>query len=162
MGYAQAPALNPRLDTDSATDFERRLRGLRVDAPARWGRMDAGAMLRHLRATLELSLGEVAAQRLVPRWLGVPAGWVFTTFFARWPRGLGGRLTPIPALLPPEQATFDAERERVLALLRRFGERLAADPRARAPHPVFGELARWRWARLHALHLDHHLRQFGC
>jgi hypothetical protein len=150
-----------RLDRATANNYERRLRGLRADAPARFGRLDAHAMLRHLRASLELSLGEVEAGRLVPRWIGAPAGWAFTTFLSRWPRGLGGRLAPIPALLPPAQVSFDEDRARLLAALRRFVERLDADPRARVPHPVFGALARWRWARVHALHLDHHLRQFG-
>jgi hypothetical protein len=150
-----------RLDRATALDFERRLRGLRADAPARWGRLDAHAMLRHLRASLELSLGDIASPRLVPRWIGAPAGWALTTFLTRWPRGLGGHLAPIATLLPPALGSFEEDREHLLAALRRFVERLDADPRARAPHPVFGALARWRWARVHALHLDHHLRQFG-
>lgn len=118
-------------------------------------------MLRHLRATLELSLGELAAPLLVPRWIGTPVGWLFTTVVTRWPRGRGSRRPPIPALCPPAEAPLDEERERLLASMGRFVARLRAEPRARARHPIFGDLTLARWARVHALHFAHHLRQFG-
>ena len=150
-----------RLDPSTLQDFGRRLRGLRADTPARWGRMDACAMLRHMRATLELSLGELEAPQLVPRWIGAPLGWIFTTLVTRWPRGLGGRRPPIAALCPCDGAPFDEERERLLAALARFAASLRDEPLARTPHPIFGPLSRRRWARVHALHLRHHLRQFA-
>ena len=154
--------MHARLDASALPHLERRLRALRVDTPARWGRMDASAMLCHLRAALEMSLGEIEVPRLVPAWIGVPVGWIFTRILTRWPRSLGGRNPPVPALHPPvDAAAFDAERQRLLADLARFVERLRADPRQRALHPVFGRLKLARWSRVHALHLAHHLRQFG-
>ncbi|HVS19812.1 MAG TPA: DUF1569 domain-containing protein [Planctomycetota bacterium] len=150
------------LDTTTLADFARRLHALREDTPPRWGRMDAPAMLRHLRAALAMSLGELDVPLLVPTWIGAPIGWLFTRVLTRWPRSLGGRNPPVLALHPPpSEASFDEERERVLAQLRRFVERLDADPRERALHPVFGNLTLERWTRVHALHLAHHLRQFG-
>jgi hypothetical protein len=152
--------MRPDLDERSLPDLARRLRTLAPDAPARWGSMDASAMLRHLRAALAMSLGELEVPLLVPRWIGAPVGWLFTTVLTRWPRSLGGHNPPIPALHPETEAPFDEERERLLAALRHFVERLRADPRARARHPVFGDLTLERWARVHALHVAHHLRQF--
>jgi oxepin-CoA hydrolase/3-oxo-5,6-dehydrosuberyl-CoA semialdehyde dehydrogenase len=149
------------LDEAALPELERRLRGLRADTPGRWGGMDAPAMVCHLRATIEVSLGELQAPRLVPDWLGAPIGFLITTVFTRWPRGRKGARTPIPALCPTPRAPFDDERERLIRTMRRFVERLNADPQARARHPLMGPATRRRWARLHALHLAHHLRQFG-
>ena len=150
-----------RLEGSTLPGFQRRLRDLRGDTPARWGRMDAIAMLRHMRATLELAQGELDAPELVPRWVGAPLGWLFTTLVTRWPRGLGGRRPPIAALCPSDGAPFEEERERLLAALERFTAGLRAEPSARTSHPIFGPLSRRRWARVHALHLEHHLRQFA-
>lgn len=150
-----------RLDLSTLPHFGGRLRGLRADTPARWGRMDAVAMLRHVRATVELSLGELEAPELVPRWLGTAVGWLFTTVVTRWPRGLGGRRPPVAALCPSDGAPFDEERERLLEVLARFAQALRDEPLARSAHPIFGPLSRRRWARVHALHLRHHLRQFA-
>lgn len=149
------------LDSTSFPAFERRVRALDAAAPPRWGRMDAPAMLRHLRAALEMSLGELEVPLLVPPWIGVPVGWIFTHVLTRWPRSLGGRNPPVPALHPTTGAPFEEELERLVATLRRFVERAAAAPRERALHPVFGNLTLARWSRVHALHLAHHLRQFG-
>ena len=137
------------------------MRALRADSPARWGGMDAPAMVCHLRATLELSLGERQAPRLAPAWIGAPLGLLFLYAFPRWPHGRKGTRPAIPELFPPPHGDLDAERERLIATMRRFVERLRADPRARARHPWLGSTTRRRWARLHALHLAHHLRQFG-
>lgn len=150
-----------RLDLSTLPDFAGRLRDLRADTPARWGRMDATLMVRHMRATVELSLGERAAPELVPRWLGAPVGWLFTTLVTRWPRGLGGRRPPVAALCPTDGGAFHEERERLLATLTRFTAALRDEPLARVSHPIFGPLSRRRWARVHALHLRHHLRQFA-
>jgi oxepin-CoA hydrolase/3-oxo-5,6-dehydrosuberyl-CoA semialdehyde dehydrogenase len=149
------------LDETALPELERRLRALAPDAPARWGRMDAHAMLRHVRATLAMSLGELEVPLLVPTWIGAPVGLLFTDVLTRWPRGLGGRNPPLPALHPPADATLDVDRERLVAALRRFVDARRSEPRRRALHPVFGQLALERWARVHALHLAHHLRQFG-
>lgn len=149
------------LDPSTQPAFERRLLALRDGTPARWGVMDARAMVCHLRATLELSLGELEVPSLAPAWLGAPLGWLFTTLFTRWPRGLGGRTPPIAELCPSPDEPFEAERARLLAALARFVARLRAEPHARVRHPILGALALRRWARVHALHLEHHLRQFG-
>ncbi|MBK9525384.1 MAG: DUF1569 domain-containing protein [Bacteroidetes bacterium] len=34
--------------------------------------------------------------------------------------------------------------------------------RPNAEHPYFGKLSSREWGRITYLHLDHHLKQFGC
>ena len=54
-------------------------------------------------------------------------------------------------------AAFDADRQEVVALLRRF----ASDGVRYAAHPMFGAMARRDWLIWGYRHTDHHLRQFG-
>jgi hypothetical protein len=56
---------------------------------------------------------------------------------------------------------FAKERAALRALVERFG---VGGPAGlmQAPHPFFGPLTADEWQRLQWLHLDHHLRQFGC
>ena len=154
--------MSPRsLDTRTLPELERRLRSIRADSPPRWGGLNAPEMLCHLRATLELSLGERQVPRLVPEWIGAPIGLLLLYVFTRWPHGRKGRHPAIPALFPHPCAGLDAERERLLATMRRFVAGLHAEPRARARHPMLGKTTRKRWSRLHGVHFAHHLRQFG-
>lgn len=136
----------------------RRFASLSPASQRAWGRMNAGQMLCHLSDSLLVLLGErTAASRVTfvsrnllrPMALRLPA---------QWPHGIptGEQVDQERGGTPPQQ--FDADRERVIALTRRF---LAAPAESCAPHPAFGRLSRWelmRWAYLHA---DHHLRQFG-
>lgn len=153
----------PDLDASALPDLRRRLSTLRADTPARWGRMDASAMLRHLRASIGMSLGEVEVPRLVPNWIGAPVGWLFTHVLTRWPRSLGGRNPPVASLHPePARESFEELRTALVSALATFVEARRAEPQRHTLHPVFGDLTLERWGRVHALHLEHHLRQFGC
>jgi hypothetical protein len=49
----------------------------------------------------------------------------------------------------------------VSALLGQFLDRLGRADFAPPPHPYFGDIGPGGWARLHLVHLEHHLRQFG-
>ena len=55
---------------------------------------------------------------------------------------------------------FDAERERLVAYLRRTRE-LGADHFDGKESHSFGPLTRTEWSNLFYKHLDHHLTQFG-
>ena len=158
---SDTPLSHRILDDTALPDVRRRLRTLSADTPARWGGLDCGGMVRHLRATVELSLGEMQAPRVVPTWIGRPVGWLSLYVFTRWPRGRKSSKPAVPVLFPGRSTTFDEDRERLLAALERFVEHAAAKPLAHANHPLMGTTTRRRWARVHALHVAHHLRQFG-
>jgi len=44
---------------------------------------------------------------------------------------------------------------------KRLVEQAESEPSRRVRHPFFGMLTLRQWQRMHALHMDHHLRQFG-
>jgi hypothetical protein len=58
-----------------------------------------------------------------------------------------------------DSRTFDQERQRCLDLIDRFAAQNIE--RENWPHAVFGPLTGREWSRLHAKHLDHHLKQFS-
>jgi len=124
-------------------------------SPAKWGRMDAGQMLRHTAEALRMALGELPVR---------PAGKRF--FHARLVKYLMIRVLPFPKGAPTapelrvaEPVAFEAERARWLGLLSRFGS--APPSGVGAEHPLFGPLTWQEWGELQYKHLDHHLKQFG-
>jgi hypothetical protein len=72
-----------------------------------------------------------------------------------WPKGA----PTMPEFVARAEHDFEAERARCVALLKRFAAKPMDDPWPR--NPVFGEVSGQYVSRLHAKHLDHHLRQFG-
>ena len=56
-------------------------------------------------------------------------------------------------------ATFKADHDELVALLKTFEEKCQAD--GLPPHPEFGALSRGDWGRYMFLHLDYHLTTFG-
>jgi len=134
-----------------------RLAKLHEKRPRAWGKMTAHEMLCHLADAFEMALGErpltrrdTWIQRNVVRRVALHSS-------LAWPRGL----KTIPELEQAAGGTppgdFAADRERVLALMRRF-----AAPGARlGSHPFFGPLTRDEWMVWGYRHTDHHLRQFA-
>jgi Protein of unknown function (DUF1569) len=76
-----------------------------------------------------------------------------------WPKGAPTTPRFLPGTGMTPSSAFEADKQALLAVLRRFGE--TSPDRAFAPNPVFGRLSRRGWGRLMWRHLDHHLRQFG-
>ena len=133
--------------------LQSRIQSLRPDSPRRWGKMTPDQMLWHVNVGLSVALGETTIPdgrpplpRPIMKFLVLNLPWV-----------KGAPTSPI--FLAKSQYDFEAERTRCLQLL----GRLANQPLDGAPvmHPIFGNMSRTDVSRLHAKHLDHHLKQFG-
>ena len=121
----------------------------------RWGRMDAKAMLTHLRLSALMALGELP--------VACKSKGAFQVFPIKhlilhavpFPKGA----PTAPELLVPDTASVDATRSELVSLL----ERIGAGPREGdgAVHPLFGRLTFREWGVATYKHADHHLRQFG-
>lgn len=130
-----------------------RIESLRPDTQRTWGRMTVDQMLWHVNTVLAESLGEYTPSpqkapipRAMLRWLvlNVP-----------WPRGARTR----PDLVAARHHDFAAEKLKLLDAIERFAHR---DLNGVWPRSAgFGAMTGTHWSRLHAKHLDHHLRQFG-
>ena len=125
-----------KLDEQSLPTHRARILALEESTPARWGGMNAAAMVCHLRAILELSLGETKVPLVVSPIIGKPIGLLFFYVFTRFPKGRKGSAPPIPALCPLPPLSFQEERQRLLAALERFVARQESDPREKVPAPI--------------------------
>ena len=72
-----------------------------------------------------------------------------------WPKGA----PTMPMFVAQGSHNFHAERERCLGLIDELSGRQLDEPWPE--NPVFGEVRGREVSRLHAKHLNHHLRQFG-
>jgi hypothetical protein len=141
-------------------DVDRTLICQRIDSVTgasvpRWGRMDAKAMLTHLRDSALMALGELSVASKGKRVFQVFPIKVPILHVAPFPKGA----PTAPELLVPDAAPVDAIRSELLSLV----ERIGAGPReGDGPvHPLFGRLSFREWGVATYKHTDHHLRQFG-
>ena len=123
--------------------------------------MTAAQMCAHVRALTELSLGELPSRAFMPTWIGRPMGLLFFYVIRRFPHGKKGSTPPMEELFPSNIASFDEERDRLLATMQRFTQQLSADPTRKTRHPFMGMTTLTRWSQAHGVHNQHHYRQFG-
>ncbi len=138
-------------------DLISRLGLLKPVSERRWGTLSAHEMLCHLADAFSAVLGDLDASpadtwfsRTIMKW-----GALHTP--VPWPHGVSTRPELDPLREGTKPASFNADRERVLDLLRRF-----VRPETQClRHPAFGPMTREEWLLWGYGHVDHHLRQFG-
>jgi hypothetical protein len=143
---------------DDVAAVVRRLRNVRPETQAKWGRMSAHQMICHCGDAFRMAIGERLVtpvggplQRTVLKWIALYAP-------LRWPPGI----RTVPEVDQEAGGTrpmdFADDVARLESLLQRF---VTSEMTDRPPHPVFGRMSNKAWLRWGYLHTDHHLRQFG-
>jgi hypothetical protein len=134
-----------------------RLQELEPMSQRRWGTMSPHEMLCHLADAFKGALGERPFEP-AESWLArhvIKRIALHTNL--RWRPGFPTR----PEFDPKRQGTrpevFEADRAKVVALIRRFASREVEY----GAHPMFGAMTREEWLTWGERHVDHHLRQFG-
>lgn len=115
--------------------------------------MTVDQMLWHVGDSLAMSIGEITIPAMKPP---IPRALLrFIVLNFPW-----GKNAPThPSLVAKQSHDFEAERARCLRLIDKVS---AVDVNGEWPaHPAFGRLTGRQVSRLHAKHLDHHLKQFG-
>ena len=143
------------LNDDDRTVICQRIGSVTSDSVPRWGRMDARAMLTHLRQSALMALGELPVAPKGKRAFQVFPIKHLILHVAPFPKGA----PTAPELLVPDASSVDAIRSELVSLV----ERIGAGPReGDGPvHPLFGRLSFREWGVATHKHTDHHLRQFG-
>jgi hypothetical protein len=134
-----------------------RLARLHDKRPRAWGKMTPHEMLCHLGDSFAGVLGErpiapadTWLNRTVIKYVALHTG-------VTWPKGSPTRPEVDQAIGGTKPTDFARDRDRAVALMRRF-----AEPSARhGAHPIFGPLTRDEWMIWGWRHTDHHLRQFA-
>ena len=144
------------LNDADRTAICRRIESLKSDLPPRWGKMDATAMLAHLKQSALMALGELQVANKGKRAFQVFPLKHLILYVAPFPKGA----PTAPELLAHDTTeSFDALRSELVSLM----ERIGTGPReGNAPvHPLLGQLSFREWGVATYKHSDHHLRQFG-
>lgn len=142
------------------TDYQNlvnRTKLLQPDSKARWGKMNSGQVLCHLSDALRDAQGTRPSKPL--------GNFLFHTLFKwlalyalPWPKG---KLPTAPEYDQQKKGSqpvdFINDRDAFLELLK-----TTRTTTALSSHPAFGKLTKNEWGRVLYLHVDHHLKQFGC
>jgi hypothetical protein len=136
--------------------IETRIKALRADSRAQWGKMSVAQMLLHCQQPLRVAIGQLRLKHgLIGKLFGKMAK---KKLMAEKP--WGKNMPTAPEFKVTKSVEFESERRALLDLVRRFGEG-GASSLTPLPHPFFGPLTPDEWSALQWRHLDHHLRQFG-
>jgi hypothetical protein len=134
-----------------------RLKRLSPDSPRQFGTLTAHEMLCHVGDSFQAVLGERKASPMDTWFSRTVVKWIALHTPLPWPAGVRTRPEVDPKKEGTKPAEFEADRQRVVDLLRRFA---SADTKYDR-HPGFGEMSREEWLLWGYGHVDHHLRQFG-
>ena len=140
-------------------EIVRRLRTIRADSARRWGRMSAPQMICHLSDAFlavtgqrQISPASGPLQRTVIKWIALYAP-------LKWPRGVPTRPEVDQEVGGTKPSHFAAD----VTQLEMLVELITTRKGCFGPtHPIFGNMSDTDWMRWAYLHMDHHLRQFGC
>jgi hypothetical protein len=136
-----------------------RLKGVRPDSMARWGRMSAHQMVCHSSDSCRMVLGEKPVSQATSLLQRTIVKWVVLYLPLPWPAGILTRPELDQELGGTRPVDFAADLAQLEALLERItAQAKTFDGRW---HPIFGRMSDAAWLRWGYLHMDHHLRQFG-
>jgi len=143
------------LNNDERAAIINRLRSLSASSTRRWGSMDVTGMLKHLRLSALMAVGEYSVAGKNKRVFQVFPLKHLILYVLPFPKGA----PTAPELKPVDAGSFEEERAALLELLERIGT--GVHDGAGPDHPLFGQLSRREWGVATYKHTDHHLKQFG-
>jgi len=146
------------LDSSALATFERRVNAVRSTSERQWGTMTLAQMFAHLRIVFEISLEEREVKNESRAWL-MPVLWLLMfELWTDWPKG---KIKASRQFLDDSAADIETERSKLIEAMRRFVVRSEADPERIVLEPMLGRISLRKWRRVHGVHTDYHLRQFG-
>jgi hypothetical protein len=134
-----------------------RLKRLKGDETALWGKMSVGQMMSHLVQTGELPFVDSEADRssFMSRTILKP----LVLYVLPMPKEVKVSPTMDQQQKGRPPVDFASDRELAIASIEKLGT-LAADHKC-LNHPFFGPMSAAEWATIAHKHIDHHLKQFG-
>ena len=142
-------------DTSTQTEMLARINKLTPSSQRKWGKMTVSQMLKHLTIAFSVPINKVqlpkeylyyVSANPITRWLMIKA-------VTRWPKNL----VTAEAFEVHDDPDFDNAKNEFLSVYNEFVKAKKLD----GCHPVFGVMSKDMWGEAMAIHLNHHLEQFG-
>ncbi len=142
-----------KADNDLIID---RINQLTPESKALWGKMTVDQMLSHCQAPLDFTFGHTPMRtNFIMRFFGkLLKGKVFSS------NDFKKNSPTAPAFIRTARYDFDQTKNELIEKITVFSN-LGKDAIKTTNHPFFGELTYDEWSKMHTMHLDHHLKQFG-
>ena len=137
-----------------------RLAQLRGDSPRAWGKMTAPQMICHLSDAFRMMIAGKPVQARDNFFTRTVVKWVALQAPMQWPHGIKGPPEVDQLIGGTRPDAFASDQLELVSLTEQFSTK--TDHLAALEHPIFGKLTVEEWMRWGYLHMDHHLRQFGC
>jgi len=143
-------------DHDYANEVINRLNRIKPEAKPQWGTMSSAQMIGHLAFWVKYSTGKGDELPFAGNWVTKRiVGPITLTGWFPVPRNLKlERRVAVQDPPPADTETLHAVLETYLGLVQ-SGELTPYR------HPLFGDIGVDGWARMHVVHFEHHLKQFG-
>jgi Protein of unknown function (DUF1569) len=139
-------------------EIVRRLRALRPDSAARWGRMSVHQMVCHLSDACRMATGAEFVSDASGPLQRTLVKWIALYLPLPWPPGILTRPEIDQEFGGTRPSDFATDVAKAITLVQGLATAGNVDW---PPHPIFGRMSRAAWLRWGYLHTDHHLRQFG-
>lgn len=140
---------------ETVNQIIRRVNTLKPDALCKWGTMTLVGMLCHCNKTNQAILEGQEAE-LRPTFKQRILKIAVLQVIQRLPKGVKSK--SIYLQQANQILEFEEEKNKFIATVIRFKNYKGV---LNAAHPYFGKLSTQEWGRFAAIHVDHHLRQFG-
>ncbi|HRH56877.1 MAG TPA: DUF1569 domain-containing protein [Chitinophagales bacterium] len=133
-----------------------RINKLSTTSQRKWGKMSVSQMLKHMTTAFAVPINKIQVPKDTLYYLSANpfARWMMIKVMTKWPKNL----LPAPASFKvKDDPDFDNAKQELLTA---FNEFIHAD-KFDGCHPVFGVMDKELWGDAMAIHLNHHLEQFG-
>jgi hypothetical protein len=137
-----------------------RLAKVESDTPRTWGKMSAPQMICHLNDSYHLVSGVKPAGSVENILTRTVVKWIALSLPIPWPCGTKTMPEVDQQFGGTPPGDFEEDKRQLISLTEEFAGKPAYLVIAR--HPFFGKMSGEEWMRWGYLHMDHHLRQFGC
>lgn len=147
------PSVYNKIDNDA---FIARINLLSKESQPLWGKMTVGQMLSHCQAPIDVAFGDLELRsNFVMRLIGK----LFKNKILNSNEFKKNSPTA-PDFIRKDQYDFESTKAELIRKFSRFAE-LGHQSIKSNKHPFFGDMSYEEWDKLHSMHLDHHLKQFG-
>lgn len=142
-----------KMDNDA---FIARIQLLTKDRQPLWGKMTVSQMLSHCQAPIDLAFGDLQLRsNFIMRLMGK----LFKNKILNSSEFKKNSPTA-PDFIRKDQYDFESTKAELIRKFAKFAE-LGHQSIKSKKHPFFGAMSYEEWDKLHSMHLDHHLKQFG-